>query len=83
MGMIKAASLRIDLSIGKFVTGFTDLMYGTLTDGKNNMALNFTLIDTLAEGLQSQQVHFYPFPNHLPSLLKKSQHYTLPGCTKA
>jgi len=56
MGLIKAASLRIDLSIGKYNSGFTDLISGQFFPKQDALDFNFSLIDTLAEGLQAQKV---------------------------
>ena len=56
MGLIKASSLRIDLSVGKYNSGFTHLIDGKFSPAQNALNFNFSLIDTLAEGLQAQKV---------------------------
>lgn len=55
MGLVKAASLRIDLSIGKENTGMTDLFD---LDATGEPLYNFSLIDDLALGLQSVKVSY-------------------------
>ena len=56
LGVIKAASLRIDLSIGKFDSGFTQLMRPNTNGSQNNGVFNFDIIDGLADGLKAQRV---------------------------
>ena len=56
MGLIKASSLRIDLSIGKYNSGFTHLIDGKFSPAQSAQNFNFSLIDTLAVGLQAQKV---------------------------
>jgi hypothetical protein len=56
MGLIKASSLRIDLSVGKYNSGFTDLISGPIN--QSALVFDFSLIDTLAEGLQAQKVRY-------------------------
>lgn len=58
LGAIKAASMRIDLSVGKFDAGFTQLMRPNTGGGQDTGVFNFNLIDTLADGLQAQRVRF-------------------------
>ena len=67
MGLIKAAALRIDLSIGKAGSGFADLISGDFTPGEAAISYNFSLIDTLAAGLNAQKVGFgfHPVPTNL------------------
>ena len=56
MGAIKAASLRIDLSVGKFDSGFTYLMQPNTNGSQSTSIFDFTQIDTLADGLKAQKV---------------------------
>lgn len=58
LGAIKASSLRIDLSIGKFDAGFTQLIRPKTEGEQDGSIFNFDLIDTLADGLRDQRVIF-------------------------
>lgn len=58
LGDIKAASLRIDLSVGKYDSGFTELMRPNINGSQNDDIFNFGVIDGLADGLKAQRVGF-------------------------
>ena len=53
MGLLKASSFRIDLSIGKENAGFPRLF--DLSDS-GRVEYNFSLVDQLAAGLQAVKV---------------------------
>ena len=77
MGLIKAAALRIDLSIGKAGSGFADLITGDFTPGEDAISYNFSLIDTLAAGLNAQRVCSNPVP-YREMLSPTRQRYVFP-----
>ena len=77
MGLIKAAALRIDLSIGKAGSGFADLISGDFTPGEDAISYNFSLIDTLAAGLNAQRVCFNPVSSR-EMRVYTCQHYVTP-----
>lgn len=56
LGAIKASSLRIDLSIGKYDSGFTTLMRPNTNGGQDAGIFDFSQIDRLADGLIEQKV---------------------------
>ncbi len=75
MGLVKASSLRIDLSVGKYNSGFTNLISGQFSPGESAIDFNFSLIDTLAEGLQAQRVRPKPATLLLKSAMRGSNDY--------
>ena len=57
LGSIKAAALRMDLSIGKSQTGFANLVTGQLNT-PSSIGYNYSLLNTLVEGLMANQARF-------------------------
>lgn len=84
MGAIKASSLRIDLSIGKHDSGFTQLMQPSRNGSQTPDVINFDMIDKLAMGLQSHKVLATVFMiystqksckiSHILDIIRKARH---------
>ena len=55
LGAIKASSLRIDLSVGKHDSGFTELMRPRRNGSQTSDMINFDMIHQLGVGLQSHK----------------------------